>query len=163
MCRKFRKDSNAIASHVLDKIKTLDDISRLCKARIAPHGNKDKYKEHLKRDTQTCPPIGLRIVLSICVIFNWSLVKIDIKSAFPESGLWYNYLQPDHTELRGIEVRGRSLVRYPREVINVRKGLVKEGRHTSPVTLSRSDVLEPDGRSRVRSLRLKGEPERDSN
>ena len=83
---KIPKNSNVITSHVLYKIKTLDDSSLLCKDRIAPHGNKDKYKESLKTDAQTCPPIGLRILLSICVIFNWSLVKINIKSAFLQSG-----------------------------------------------------------------------------
>ena len=56
----------------------------------------------------------------------------------------------------GLEVRERSLVRYPREGITVRKGLDKEGTLTWPVTRSRTVVLEPDGRSRVRSLRLRG-------
>ena len=63
----------------------------------------------------------------------------------------------------GLEVRERSLVRCPREGITVWKRLDKEGRHTWPVTLSRSEVLKPNGRSRIRSLRLKGIPERDSN
>ena len=63
----------------------------------------------------------------------------------------------------GLEVRERSLVRCPRGGINVQKGLDKEGRHTRPVALSRSEVLKPNVRSRIRSLRLKGKPEWDSN
>ena len=72
-------------------------------------------------------------------------------------------LNPTTRNEGGLEVKERSLVRYPREGITVRKGLDKEGRLTCPVTRSQTVVLEPDGRSWVRSLRLKGKPERDSN
>ena len=53
--------------------------------------------------------------------------------------------------MRGVEVRERLLVRYPRKVITVRKGFGEEGRHIWPVTFSRSEVLKPKGRSQVRS------------
>ena len=83
---KIQKDSNVITSHVLYKRKTLDNSYLQCKARITLHGNRDEYKKHFKTDAQTCPPVGLRILLSICVICNWCFVKIDIKSAFLQSG-----------------------------------------------------------------------------
>lgn len=75
-------NANDISSHVLYKIKTLDDNSLLCKARISPHCNKNKEKHLLKTDSQTCPLIGIRILLSICVLFHWGLTKIDMKPAF---------------------------------------------------------------------------------
>ena len=78
--------ANVISSHVLYKIKQLDDGSRLCKARISPHGNKDRERKDLKTDSASCPPLGIRIVLSTCLIFHWYLAKIDIKAAFLQSG-----------------------------------------------------------------------------
>lgn len=76
------KDANVITSHVLYKIKTLDDGSMIFKARTAPHGNKDKKKDSLKTDSQKCPALGFRIFFSFCTIFKWFLAKIDIQSAF---------------------------------------------------------------------------------
>ena len=39
---KVPKNSNVIASHVIYKVKKNDDLSLIMKARIAPHGKKDK-------------------------------------------------------------------------------------------------------------------------
>lgn len=38
------KSENVISSHTIYKIKTLDDGSRLCKARITPYGNKARRR-----------------------------------------------------------------------------------------------------------------------
>ena len=78
--------ANVISSHVLYKIKELDDGKLLCKARIAPHGNKDFERDNLKTDSASCPPLGVRILLSICTILHWFPSKVDIKSAFLQSG-----------------------------------------------------------------------------
>lgn len=43
------------------------------KARIAPHGNNDSEKQHLKTESAVC-------------VFRWCLVKIDFKSAFLQTG-----------------------------------------------------------------------------
>lgn len=56
------------------------------KARIAPHGNKDKEKEFLKTDFCTCPPTGIRIFSSIANLSKWSPSNIDFKSAFLQTG-----------------------------------------------------------------------------
>eukprot|EP00171_Calliarthron_tuberculosum_P001315 IDg1315t1 len=79
-------NANIITSHVIYNVKTNDDNTKKMKARIAPHGNKDKEKTNLKTDSATCPPIGIRILISIAVINKWSLAKIDFKSAFLQSG-----------------------------------------------------------------------------
>lgn len=83
---KVPNNANVIGSHVLYKVKELDDGSKICKARIAPHGNKDKEKHKLKKDSAACPPLGFRILLSICTIFHFYVSKVDIKSAFLQSG-----------------------------------------------------------------------------
>jgi len=78
--------SNVISSHVLYKVKMLDDGTKMLKARIAPHGNKDRERDNLKTDSATCSPVGMRLILSIAVIKKWNLAKIDFKSAFLQSG-----------------------------------------------------------------------------
>jgi len=50
------ENANIITSHVLYKVKVLDDGSKIVKARIAPHGNKDDLKDNLKKSSATCSP-----------------------------------------------------------------------------------------------------------
>lgn len=75
-----------IRSHVLYKIKSRDDGTLTCKARIAPHGNEDRDIEDLKTDSASCPPLGIRILFSVCVLLQWYLTKVDVKGAFLQSG-----------------------------------------------------------------------------
>lgn len=83
---KVPKDANIITSHVIYKVKPNDDGSSKVKARIAPHNNQDAEKLNLKTDYSVCPPIGIRILLSLAVIFKWCLAKSDFKSAFLQTG-----------------------------------------------------------------------------
>ena len=87
MCvSKVPKDSNIITSHVLYKVRANDNGSLKLKARIAPHGNKDRDKAFLKTDSAQCPPTGIGILLSISTMMKWSLAKIDFTSAFLQTG-----------------------------------------------------------------------------
>lgn len=79
-------DANIISSHVLYKVKVNDDNSLMMKARIGPHGNKDRDKHNLKTDFALCPPIGIRVLLSMANMFKWTLAKSDVKSAFLQTG-----------------------------------------------------------------------------
>ncbi|CAN8065041.1 unnamed protein product [Agarophyton chilense] len=83
---KIPCDANIISSHVLHKVKSLDDGLQIMKARIAPHGIKDKEIHNLRTDCATCPPVGFRILLSFSCLFKWALVKVDVKSAFLQTG-----------------------------------------------------------------------------
>lgn len=65
--------SNGISSHVLYKVKLLNDGTKMVKARIAPHGNIDNDKGNLKTDSVTCSTLGMRILLSIAGIRRWNL------------------------------------------------------------------------------------------
>ena len=80
------KDANIITSHVIYKVKSSDEGDYYLKARIAPHGNKDRERTGLKTDSATCPPVGIRIACSIATMFKWHLAKIDFESAFNNSG-----------------------------------------------------------------------------
>ena len=79
---KVQKNSNTITSLVVYKVKENDDGSFNMKARIAPHGNKDKYKQMLKTDSSQCPPTSKSILMSIAAMMEWPLVKIDFTIAF---------------------------------------------------------------------------------
>ena len=72
---KIPKYSNIITSPVIYKFKENDDGSLMVKARIAPHGNKDKGKFNLKIDSSQCPPTGIRIAISISTIMKWQVDK----------------------------------------------------------------------------------------
>lgn len=76
---KTPKNANVITSHVLYKVKTNDENSLKMKAGIAPHGNKNSEKLHLKTASAACPPTGIRILLSLATIFKLYLPKIDFK------------------------------------------------------------------------------------
>lgn len=80
------KNANIITSHVIYKVKPNDDGSLKMKARIAPHGNKDKDRSDLKTDSATCPPTGIRVLLSIATFMKWPITKIDFTSAYLQTG-----------------------------------------------------------------------------
>lgn len=77
---------NIITSHVLYKVKLCDDGTKIMKARIAPHGNKDSDKNIYKIDSTSCPPVVIRCLHSISTINQWPMMKIDFKSAFLQTG-----------------------------------------------------------------------------
>lgn len=75
-------NANVVSSHVFSKVKTNDENSLKMKARIAPHGNHDHQKNELKTDSAACPPIGIRMILSLPAIFQWGLAKTYFKNGF---------------------------------------------------------------------------------
>lgn len=83
---KIPKSSNTITSHAFYKCKQTDDGSIIVKTRIAPPGNKDKEKEGLKTDSAVCSPLGIRVLLTLAVIFRFVIAKIDARSAFLQTG-----------------------------------------------------------------------------
>ena len=42
--------------------------------------------DDLRKDSAACPPLGMRILLSTSVLCNFFITKVDIKSAFLQSG-----------------------------------------------------------------------------
>lgn len=54
----------------------------MIKARLATHGNKDSEIDGLKTDSTTCPPTGIRTLLSISNVNKWKLEKTDFKYEF---------------------------------------------------------------------------------
>ena len=82
---KVLTNANVIG-YVLYKVRKLHDNSRLYRARIAPHVNHDNEKTTPQTDSASCPPVGFRLLMSRSVIYQWFMSKIDVKSAFLQSG-----------------------------------------------------------------------------
>lgn len=78
--------ANILSSHVIYKLKVDDDRSLKLEASIAAHGNEESARDLLRSDCSMCPPAGFRIVTSIATLMKWRLTKIDIKTAFLQSG-----------------------------------------------------------------------------
>ena len=80
------KNSNIIASHVIYKLKEMDDESFKMKARIAPNGNKGKDKDMLETDSSQCPLTEMGTIVPIQPVMQWPLAKTDYTSAFLQTG-----------------------------------------------------------------------------
>lgn len=78
--------ANIISSDVIYKIKMNDDLSIKLKARITPRGKEDSTKEMLRSDCSICLSPGFLLVPSAASLENWRLIKIDIKTAFLQTG-----------------------------------------------------------------------------
>ena len=157
----------------LDPAQILQNYSaKNCSRPIALRTRVFQFKICAKLTQDTCVLVCPRILPSVHLAIGVRICSqrfIGCDCAQRESTgsvrlvLSCNYLRPDHSETRGVRGKGACDAGYPRANTNRTEGLVKEGKDTWPMTLSRSEVVKPDGRSRVRSLRLKGKPERDSN
>lgn len=79
-------NANTMSSHVLYRGNAADDNSFSIKARIATHGNEDSFRHVKKTDCCICIPMGFRLVLATAVVRVWITVKIDILTAFLQTG-----------------------------------------------------------------------------
>lgn len=78
-------EASVISSPVMYKIKQEEQSLRL-KAQIAPHGNEDSTRNDLRSDCLMCTLHGVRVLLPITVLREWTLTKLDVESAFLQTG-----------------------------------------------------------------------------
>ena len=87
---RLPKNANYIRSHAFCHIKRLssdDSNSSLrLKTRIVLHGNEDKERTDIRKDTQAASFTSIRILLSLAAIFHLHIASIDIKGAYLQSG-----------------------------------------------------------------------------
>lgn len=55
-------------------MKVLENVSKMLKAHIWPHGNKDRDKFSRKTDSVTFSPVGVQVIQSIVGLFRWNHV-----------------------------------------------------------------------------------------
>lgn len=80
------RDVNIVSSHVMYTIKVEDDDSLRSKARIVPHANEESDTENIHSDCCMCSPTGTRVVVTVAGLRKWRITKIDVESAFHQSG-----------------------------------------------------------------------------
>ena len=84
--REVPRFANVISSHVVYKVKTNEMGNRELKARIVPHGNRDKEKDTIRKDSATAQLGIIRLLLSIVTFLRFRLGMVDIKGAYLQSG-----------------------------------------------------------------------------
>lgn len=79
-------DANVISSHFVFKVKTDETGKKKLKARMCPHGNKDKMKGLIRFDASSARFDVIRMMLSIACLLGLISGCVDIKGAFLQSG-----------------------------------------------------------------------------
>lgn len=80
------RGANVISSHVVYKLKTEENGSRMMKARIVPHGNHDDEKDDVRKDSSNAPLFVVRLLLSLVTFLCFRIGTADIKGAFLQIG-----------------------------------------------------------------------------
>lgn len=75
-----------ITSHIVYKIKIEEKGKLRLKARLCPHGNRDKFKCDVRTDSATVQFDVIRLLLSIFVTKNFRIGYIDIKRVYLKIG-----------------------------------------------------------------------------
>ena len=78
--------ANVITSHVVYKVKNEEGGRKRLKARLCPHGNRDKEKGNIRVDSSNARFDLIRLMLSIACILGLEIGCIDVKSAYLQSG-----------------------------------------------------------------------------
>lgn len=68
------------------KIKVDEDDSHKMKARICPHGHRDKDKEGTRKANASAQFPNIRLMLSVSALFGFQIGSIDISAAYQQSG-----------------------------------------------------------------------------
>lgn len=81
------KCSNLIGLHHFFDVKNdgKDDKLKL-KCRLTPHGNRDKDKKDIRKDSSTAQFPIIRLTLSIFSILQFSITTLDVKSTYLQRG-----------------------------------------------------------------------------
>lgn len=79
-------DANLASSHTVRKLKVNDDGARRFKARTCPYGNHDRDKGKARADSEVAAPASCRMMLSMAALHSVTLLKVDVKEAFMQSG-----------------------------------------------------------------------------
>lgn len=80
------KTAVIVLCHVLNKIKINEGNGPKLKSQIVPHGSEDSLKYKLRSDCSMCTPTDIQILNSLSTIKNCRLTRVDVKSAFFQTG-----------------------------------------------------------------------------
>lgn len=77
--------ANVVTSHVLYKVKTSEDRERKRKVRLVPHGNRDKKKDNIGKDSASAQFNIIRFGLSLATFINFRLATAHMQGAYLQS------------------------------------------------------------------------------
>lgn len=81
------KEANLISSHHFFQVKHEGEKDKLkLKCRLVSHGNRDKEKDYIRKDSATAQFPIIRVVLSLVAVLQLSVATIDIKKAYMQGG-----------------------------------------------------------------------------
>lgn len=80
------RKANVITSHFVFKIKKEEGGKMRLKARLCPHGNRDKMKNDIRKDSATAQFDVIRLFCSMAAVLQFRLGCLDIKGAYLQSG-----------------------------------------------------------------------------
>ena len=84
---KVPKDANVISSHRVYRLKSDENGRLLLKARIVPHGNHDRDRNSVRRDSASAELTVIRLLLSLAITIGFSVWTTDVKGAYMQRGL----------------------------------------------------------------------------
>eukprot|EP00737_Agarophyton_chilense_P005146 gb/GEZJ01007286.1/.p1 GENE.gb/GEZJ01007286.1/~~gb/GEZJ01007286.1/.p1 ORF type:complete len:237 (-),score=12.09 gb/GEZJ01007286.1/:830-1540(-) len=79
-------NANVISSHVVYIVKSEERDKKYMKARLCPHGNRDKAKRDIRNDSANEQFDIIRILLYFSLILQFHLGCVDVKGAYLQSG-----------------------------------------------------------------------------
>lgn len=80
------QSANVIGSHIVYNIKVEENGKKRLKARLCPHGNRDKEKDDIRKDSATAQFDVIRLVCSLATILGFRLGCLDVRGAYLQSG-----------------------------------------------------------------------------
>lgn len=80
------KNANVFSSHVVYKVKDGDDGQLKLKGRLVLHGNRDKDRFAVRRDSASADLSIVRLLLSLALILDFDIATADVKGAYMQSG-----------------------------------------------------------------------------
>lgn len=84
--KKVAWNENIISAHFVYKVKTEEKGVRRLKARLCPHGIRDKMKDNIRKDSATAQFDVIRLICRIASVLRLRLGCIDVKGAYLQSG-----------------------------------------------------------------------------
>lgn len=99
------REANILSSHIIYKIKRLNDNDLKMKARIFSIGNDAQARYTLKTDLPSCAPVSIHVIVSMGhTLSKWRLTKFYFLGVFHQTGhaLCDVYVTP----LAGLRGRG---------------------------------------------------------
>lgn len=84
--KEISRSANVISSHVVYRLETDEEGSRMLKARIVTHANHDSEKDDIRKDSSNASLFIVRLLLSLATFLGFRTATADIKGAFLQSG-----------------------------------------------------------------------------